>query len=464
MLFELTTAGITALQSAGSTPPVLGAAKFGDAYGYVPGVGDTNIRGALLHSTVVSAAQVYNSNTLVYTLYLDPTVGPFNFGEVGLYLPGGQLFALGSNGVPITKLPNSPAGKGNNLKIDCYVSTVGSSYSMYSSVANDETAKLNAFGSVDALPKAFQIEPNVCIVPHPAFPGQSILATANNGNWSLSEYTQPAAEGTFTSISPTVLGVNYTNLPFGSFPALAYPGYLVVQFLAGAAAGNIRIVSSTSANSVGIVSPLYEAPSVGDPFAVLACVNLDPDSISLLAGLDPGVTAAALNALIVGSGGAYLERDGSKAMLGNLNMGGNKLIGLAPPTLADEAVTLQHLNDALAGFSSVPVVGLTNGSFTTVSYSTTTATPNQVVDSFPVSSFRCAKYLIQVSSGSDFQISELLVVQDGATSYKTEFGTVKSGPSLATFDTAVSAGNLQLLVSPVSSTNEIKVLRSSLNV
>ena len=60
---------------------------------------------------------------------------------------------------------------------------------------------------------------------------------------------------------------------------------------------------------------------------------------------------------------------------------------------------------------------------TTATLTTTANTANQVVDSFAATVFRCVKYLIQVTSGSSYQVSEILSVHDGTTVYLTEYAS-----------------------------------------
>lgn len=97
---------------------------------------------------------------------------------------------------------------------------------------------------------------------------------------------------------------------------------------------------------------------------------------------------------------------------------------------------------------------------TTATLTTTANTSNQVVDSFAAATFRCVKYLIQVTSGSSYQVSEILSVHDGTTVYLTEYASMATGSDLATFDSDVNSGNVRLLVSPTNASTTIKVTRT----
>lgn len=97
---------------------------------------------------------------------------------------------------------------------------------------------------------------------------------------------------------------------------------------------------------------------------------------------------------------------------------------------------------------------------TTATLTTTNNNANQVVDSFAAATFRCVKYLIQVTSGSDFQVSEILSVHDGTTVYLTEYASIATGSELATFDSDISSNNVRLLVDPVNNATTIKITRT----
>jgi len=81
------------------------------------------------------------------------------------------------------------------------------------------------------------------------------------------------------------------------------------------------------------------------------------------------------------------------------------------------------------------------------------------VDSFTASLFRVVKYLIQVTSGSNYQVTEVLAVHDGTTVYLSEFGSIATNTDLATFDSDINSGTFRLLTTPVNSVTTIKVTR-----
>ena len=103
---------------------------------------------------------------------------------------------------------------------------------------------------------------------------------------------------------------------------------------------------------------------------------------------------------------------------------------------------------------------LNDSVITTATLTTTTTNANQVVDSFAAATFRCVKYLIQVTSGSSFQVSEILAIHDGSTVYLTEYASIVTGSDLATFDSDINSGNVRLLTTPANASTVVKVTRT----
>lgn len=86
--------------------------------------------------------------------------------------------------------------------------------------------------------------------------------------------------------------------------------------------------------------------------------------------------------------------------------------------------------------------------------STKTATTEFALDTFAKADFRAARYVVAMSSGSDFHSTEIVVVHDGSSVTLTQYGTLKSA-SLASFDADISGSNLRLLATPASSSSTV---------
>jgi hypothetical protein len=75
------------------------------------------------------------------------------------------------------------------------------------------------------------------------------------------------------------------------------------------------------------------------------------------------------------------------------------------------------------------------------------------VDSWAKATYRSAKYLIQVTQGSNYQVSEIMVIQDGTNTYMTEFAVIETNGVLATFTSSISSSNAVLTVTMTSATS-----------
>ena len=96
------------------------------------------------------------------------------------------------------------------------------------------------------------------------------------------------------------------------------------------------------------------------------------------------------------------------------------------------------------------------------SISSTSAT---TVATHPVATYRTVKYQVQITQGSTYHSTELNAIHDGTTVYLTEYGTIFSGSSLATFDATITSGNMLLQVTMGSNASStIKVISSAISV
>ena len=109
-------------------------------------------------------------------------------------------------------------------------------------------------------------------------------------------------------------------------------------------------------------------------------------------------------------------------------------------------------------------LNLSNGAVSSAT-ATTTTTSQTAVDTFAAATYRSVKYQIQITRGSEYHITEVFIVHDGTTSYGTEYATIKTGSSLASFDTDIDSGNVRLLATPTSSSSTVfKLVRTLIKV
>ncbi len=99
---------------------------------------------------------------------------------------------------------------------------------------------------------------------------------------------------------------------------------------------------------------------------------------------------------------------------------------------------------------------------------TVNTTASTVIDTFSLTEFRSAKYLIQIDEGiggaADFELIEILLVADNAGNvYPTEYGVVTSNGDLGTFDAEVVGDTVNLYFTAYTVTAKtLKVLRTGI--
>jgi hypothetical protein len=109
---------------------------------------------------------------------------------------------------------------------------------------------------------------------------------------------------------------------------------------------------------------------------------------------------------------------------------------------------------------------INDSSLSTSQITTTTTTPDQVLDSFSVGTVRTAKYIVQIeeTANSYYHSTEILLIQNGSDSIITEYATIYTNDPLAVFSADVSAGNARLLVTPLFTNTIITAQKISILV
>lgn len=353
MHFVVTTAGQEAI--AGSLSPiVLESFTLGDGFGYTPNVSQVALQGSTLTSGVPSEPIIVSNNLLKYTIVLGGDLGTFAFGEVALYMPGGALFAIGVNDVPILKNATSPSARGNEVVVDAYITTNGTNYTIYAEYGNSSNPmNLMALPGVDSLPTAASAFPNVVMCGSPDQEG-SVLAYSNNALWSIAGYEEIISSGTIISATANSVGLSE------AITAPWYPGEYVVQFTSGVNLGVCRVVSGY--NATGHLCSLYSVmttlPQLNDDYQILRKTRLRPYIAALLNGLSQTLTATSVNPLELYNLAHFIHKSGNVAMAAPLSMGSFRIINVSDPTNASDAATKAYV-DAASGSTGGDVTALT---------------------------------------------------------------------------------------------------------
>ena len=139
---------------------------------------------------------------------------------------------------------------------------------------------------------------------------------------------------------------------------------------------------------------------------------------------------------------------------GNLEVTGN--ISCAGTVTYDDVTFV----DSIGVVTARTGIELGAGSITPVisfeaATTTTTTTSASTIDTFSATTYRSAQYQIQITQGSSYHVTTLNVLHDGSTVHLMEFGTVRTGIALATFDADISSGNVRVRGTPTTSLSTV---------
>lgn len=123
-LFKITNAGIDALFKAEQKGLRCAITRFtiGSAYGYTPVAEDTKMRGDPLYQGQPERYKYIDQKTKLIVCQVPVEAGPFTFGEIGLWLEDGTLFALCSLGSPIEKYSSNESSVASSITLNCLLS------------------------------------------------------------------------------------------------------------------------------------------------------------------------------------------------------------------------------------------------------------------------------------------------------------------------------------------------------
>ncbi len=76
-----------------------------------------------------------------------------------------------------------------------------------------------------------------------------------------------------------------------------------------------------------------------------------------------------------------------------------------------------------------------------------------VLDSWAIATYRACKYLVYIAQGTNYQVSEVLVVHNGSTTFMAEYAVLETNGTLGTITTDINTGNARLLVTMGTTTS-----------
>lgn len=277
--FVITALGNAAASAATPTGPWVNIVQFriGSDFSTAASILDTDLKGTTLYTAAPISYSLIDTDTVGIRCELPASVGPFSFGEIGLYLPGGILFARASFGSAQQKLTGTLAGIPNAWRFTAVIKfsqapalfnlTVGS---------QNQILEIGDFSLLSS-PGTMLGSPNAVIVHEPNPWGEDVfLWKTSTGKWSIGKYSYYSS-GAVTSGTTSTL----TSPAFAALTSALTRQYLV-QFANGDIRGLLGIVGNVATFSkpraaavAGDAFEIYraDAPAFSQPKLVAADYN-----------------------------------------------------------------------------------------------------------------------------------------------------------------------------------------------
>jgi hypothetical protein len=252
------------------------------------------------------------------------------------------------------------------------------------------------------------------------------------------------------------------------------------NFSAGTITANLTGTASnvtTNANLTGDVTSIGNATAIATGVIVNADINASAAiAVSKLAASTiSGITLGNnLNTLTIGTGLSGSSYNGSSAVTIAIDSTVATLTGTQ--TLTNKTLTSPTLTTPVLGAATATSINA-SGAITANSYNvgtdvgisttrtTVATTAATTIDSFAIATFRSARVQVQITQGTNYQTSDVLIIHNGTTANIVEYGSIATNDYLGTFSSTVSGGNCLLQINMSSATSStVKVLSQRITI
>ena len=137
--------------------------------------------------------------------------------------------------------------------------------------------------------------------------------------------------------------------------------------------------------------------------------------------------------------------------------------GVSPGTYGSANRVPIFTVDRFGRITSATSLEAAGGGVSIIQFDTPTTNPI-AVDNFDIYTYRSAKYEIQITSGSYYQVIELRVMHNGICAFMTQYGELVSDVTLGQFDADVSNNVVNLYFRPTQAINTVKMIRRLITI
>jgi hypothetical protein len=284
-----------------------------------------------------------------------------------------------------------------------------------------------------------------------------------NGTGALTSLANTGTAGTYGSASyvPVVTTDAYGRISSVSNTAIAIDIGAITTGTLGISLGGTNNTSYTTGallqyNGSGIVSIANTGVTAGSYGNTTTIPSITVDAYGRVTAVSNNSVSTTIN--LAGTTGS-----GSVAGGGTLTFASNN--GVVISSTGGSTLYINSPQDVQTSASpSFNAVTLNTNGYVTSKTFTTSSTAQVAIDSFAIATYRSAKYMVQMTSGSSYHVIELVVLHDGTTPSIAQYGEIFTGSSLGTFDASITTGNLSLLLTATNATTVVKMVRTNIAV
>lgn len=247
--FQITQAGINAAVAANAMGLSITIANFklATGFGYNPNLGTTELLGAVVFTGVPSASNILALSTRDIICVVPAVSGPFLFGEIGIFLTDGTLFAVSTYSELQEKSTTAVTGSANSFTFHCLLN-MGLAPSVVQVItSNSGFATEYANTGMISGPGTLIDTPNVVVCHESTFGGDNLfLSKVSPTRWMLHNFSK-VGSGILTAVSANKMQI--TSEVFNS--TLVTPGAPAGTYVVQDSIGNVRVVTAITNNASG---------------------------------------------------------------------------------------------------------------------------------------------------------------------------------------------------------------------
>ena len=306
-----------------------------------------------------------------------------------------------------------------------------------------------------------------------------ITVSAPTGNVSIDLATIPTiTSGTYTYPSLIVDSYGRITSITTQTPVTSISANSNSTITQTATSGEVHFDLAPSGVSAGTYGSAISIPTiVVDTYGRLTNVTANSVSTTINLAGNTGTGTVSGNGTLTLSGSNSISTSvssGTFTITNNGILSFNTRTGVVSLTSSDVTTALGYTpankaGDTVSGnFTGITTLGANNVTYahsTTFSTTFTTSTTSPVtIDSFPITSYRSAKYFVQLTSSTSYHVIELSLVHNGTSVYLAQYGEVFTSASLGTFDASIVTGQLNLTFTGANAVTTVKLIRDVINI